>query len=129
MTEIRVKVNGSVESLDVEPWVSLLDALRERLDLTGTKIGCDQGACGACTVWIDDDPYWRASRSRSQPKVTRSRLSKAYPAAMGNSIRCNAHSSSMMRFSAAIARPVKSCRRWAVCGRATPETMPRSGNT
>ena len=53
MTEIRVKVNGSVESLDVEPWVSLLDALRELLGLTGPKKGCDQGACGACTVLVD----------------------------------------------------------------------------
>ena len=51
--ELRIKVNGSVESLDVEPWVSLLDALRERLGLTGTKKGCDQGACGACTVLAD----------------------------------------------------------------------------
>ena len=53
MTEIRMKVNGSVETLDVEPWVSLLDALRERLGLTGPKKGCDQGACGACTVLAD----------------------------------------------------------------------------
>ena len=53
MTEIRMKVNGAVESLEVEPWVSLLDALRERLGLTGPKKGCDQGACGACTVLAD----------------------------------------------------------------------------
>jgi xanthine dehydrogenase YagT iron-sulfur-binding subunit len=53
VTEIRIKVNGSVESLDVEPWVSLLDTLRERLGLTGPKKGCDQGACGACTVLAD----------------------------------------------------------------------------
>ena len=53
MTKIRIKVNGAVESLDVEPWVSLLDALRERLELTGSKKGCDQGACGACTVLAD----------------------------------------------------------------------------
>ena len=56
MTEIRVKVNGSVESLDVEPWVSLLDALRERLGLTGTKKGCDRGQCGACTVHVGGRP-------------------------------------------------------------------------
>ncbi|MFC4119069.1 2Fe-2S iron-sulfur cluster-binding protein [Nonomuraea zeae] len=45
-----MRVNGVVESLDVEPWVSLLDALRDRLGLMGPKKGCDQGACGACTV-------------------------------------------------------------------------------
>ncbi|WP_433445177.1 (2Fe-2S)-binding protein [Nonomuraea sp. CA-141351] len=48
-----MKVNGDVASLDVEPWVSLLDALRERLGVTGPKKGCDQGACGACTVLAD----------------------------------------------------------------------------
>ncbi|WP_218136099.1 (2Fe-2S)-binding protein [Nonomuraea jiangxiensis] len=48
-----MRVNGVVHSLDVEPWVSLLDALRERLGLTGPKKGCDQGACGACTVLAD----------------------------------------------------------------------------
>ncbi|TMR16554.1 (2Fe-2S)-binding protein [Nonomuraea turkmeniaca] len=53
MTEIRMRVNGTDEKLDVEPWVSLLDALRERLGVTGPKKGCDQGACGACTVLAD----------------------------------------------------------------------------
>jgi xanthine dehydrogenase YagT iron-sulfur-binding subunit len=45
-----MRVNGAEHRLDVEPWVSLLDALRDRLALTGPKKGCDQGACGACTV-------------------------------------------------------------------------------
>ena len=53
MIEIQLKVNGSVESVGVEPWVSLLDLLRERLGVTGPKKGCDQGACGACTVLAD----------------------------------------------------------------------------
>jgi xanthine dehydrogenase YagT iron-sulfur-binding subunit len=53
MTAIQLKVNGDVEAVDVEPCVSLLDLLRERLGLTGTKKGCDQGACGACTVLAD----------------------------------------------------------------------------
>ncbi|WP_220449442.1 (2Fe-2S)-binding protein [Nonomuraea longispora] len=48
-----MRVNGAVESLDVQPWVSLLDALRDRLGVTGPKKGCDQGACGACTVLAD----------------------------------------------------------------------------
>ncbi|HEX4813308.1 MAG TPA: 2Fe-2S iron-sulfur cluster-binding protein [Nonomuraea sp.] len=48
-----MRVNGAEEKLDVAPWVSLLDVLRERLQLTGPKKGCDQGACGACTVLAD----------------------------------------------------------------------------
>lgn len=48
-----MRVNGAAERLDVEPRVSLLDALRDHLGLTGTKKGCDQGACGACTVLAD----------------------------------------------------------------------------
>ena len=46
-------VNGQPRELQVEPRVSLLDALREQLGLTGSKKGCDQGTCGACTVWVD----------------------------------------------------------------------------
>lgn len=50
---VTLRVNGAVHRLALEPRVSLLDALRERLHLTGTKKGCNQGACGACTVLVD----------------------------------------------------------------------------
>ena len=50
---VILKINGRVQHLDVEPWTTLLDALREQLDLTGTKKGCDHGQCGACTVLVN----------------------------------------------------------------------------
>jgi len=50
---IHLDINGHHHELEVEPRVTLLDALRDRLDLTGTKKGCDQGQCGACTVHVD----------------------------------------------------------------------------
>jgi len=55
MTKIPVHldINGQHHELQLEPRVTLLDALRERLGLTGTKKGCDHGQCGACTVHVD----------------------------------------------------------------------------
>jgi len=52
LMEVSLKVNGKNETLRIDPRVTLLDALRDRIQLTGTKKGCDHGQCGACTVHI-----------------------------------------------------------------------------
>jgi xanthine dehydrogenase YagT iron-sulfur-binding subunit len=52
-TQIMLKLNGVTRELEVAPWTTLLDALRDQLGLTGTKKGCDHGQCGACTVLAD----------------------------------------------------------------------------
>lgn len=52
-TTVDLTVNGKATQLNVEPRVTLLDALRDRVGLTGAKRICDRGACGGCTVWID----------------------------------------------------------------------------
>ena len=54
--KILLKINGEDHEISVEPKLTLLEVLREEIGLTGTKVGCDLGTCGACTVLIDDKP-------------------------------------------------------------------------
>ncbi|WP_409364967.1 (2Fe-2S)-binding protein [Catellatospora methionotrophica] len=51
--DVVLNVNGATHVVRIEPRVSLLDCLRDHMNLTGAKKGCNQGACGACTVWVD----------------------------------------------------------------------------
>jgi len=55
---ITLRINGKPHKLNLEPRVTLLDALRNHLDLTGAKKVCDRGVCGACTVMLDDKPVY-----------------------------------------------------------------------
>ena len=56
--QIRLQVNGQTHNLDIPSHHSLLDVLREELDLTGSKRGCDRGECGSCTVLLDGKPVY-----------------------------------------------------------------------
>lgn len=53
---IRLNINGTIHQVDVKPLETLLAVLRDRLNLTGTKDGCGEGVCGACTVLVDGHP-------------------------------------------------------------------------
>ncbi|MFC1910549.1 (2Fe-2S)-binding protein [Chloroflexota bacterium] len=54
--EIKLKVNGVAESVHIQPWWNLAKVLREELGLMGTKVGCEEGDCGTCTILVDGKP-------------------------------------------------------------------------
>ena len=68
---IRINVNGQVRSVDVAPQETLASTLRYKLGLTGTKLGCNRGECGACTVLVDDVATYACSVLTHSMKNTR----------------------------------------------------------
>ena len=80
MTRIALVVNGQRREVEVEPETSLLVALRDELDLTGTKYGCGEGQCGACTVLLDGRPVrsclTRITAAEGKPVTTIEGLEK-----------------------------------------------------
>ena len=58
---IRININGQMRNVDVAPQETLASTLRYKLGLTGTKLGCNRGECGACTVLVDDVPSYACS--------------------------------------------------------------------
>ena len=115
--------------LELEPRVTLLDALRDHLALNGTKKGCDQGQCGACTVHIDGVRVLAcltlAAQVEGRAITTIEGL--ASPAAI--CIPCRRPSWSRTPSSAAIARPGRSCPPSPASAKAMPDRTRRSVNT
>src|SRR6516225_9263722 len=64
MAKLTLHVNGAARDVDAAPAETLLSVLRDKLDLTGTKYGCGEGQCGACTVLIDGQPV-KACQTRA----------------------------------------------------------------
>ena len=111
LTKVTLKINGKEHVLDIDPRVSLLDALREHLNLTGSKKGCDHGQCGACTVLVNGR---RINSCLSLALMhDGDEITTIEGLAQGdNCIRSRQRFSSTMVSNAAIARPARSVRPW-----------------
>ena len=116
--QVTLRVNGVERRVSLRPWTTLLDALREYLDLTGTKKGCDHGQCGACTVLVDGRRIVSCltlAVMKDGAEIT------TIEGLTASCIRCRKPSFPMTAFSAAIARRARS----APPSGFSPRAMPR----
>ena len=106
---MRLHINGARYDVQLEPRVSLLDALREYIGLSGTKKGCNQGACGACTVLVDGERINSCFALAVQYQGREITTIEGVADCRGCT-RCKPPLSNTTVSSAAIARPVRSAR-------------------
>src|SRR5258708_13472499 len=91
---VSLTVNGTRHALLLDPRTTLLDLLREHLDLTGTKKGCDQGQCGACTVLIGEVPPFKSAATLHSLRYARPWPSLAAPSLLAAASNWPTHSPS-----------------------------------
>ena len=126
-TKIRLTIDGTEREVSVDTRTTLLDALRERLDVTSPKKGCDHGQCGSCTVLLDGRRHLTclALAVPHDGAERRDTAGRAWPDEATTCTRCSRRSSTTTATSAATARPARSARRSACSTssrRATPAT-------
>ena len=124
---VSLRINGAVRSATVDVRSTLLDALRERLGLTGTKKGCDRGECGACTVHIDGR---RVLACMTLARLAEDRdITTIEGLANGEELHpLQAAFIEHDAFQCGFCTPVRSCRAWPASGRATPAPRRRSAS-
>jgi len=108
---VNLEVNGMAHSVQVDPRVTLLDLLREHLDLTGSKKGCDRGQCGACTVHVNGVRINSCLSLAVCNEGKKRQRSKDWQPAT-SCTRCRKPLLSTTAFSADIVRRARSCRLW-----------------
>ena len=126
--DITVRVNGRAVRAVVHPRTTLLDWLREEVGLTGTKKGCNEGACGTCTVLVDGQPHERLPHARRAVRRPRGHHRRRAGRRTASCTRCSGPSATSTPSSAATAPPASSSRRWPASPRATPPTRPPSAS-
>ena len=120
-TTVTLRINGKPHEITVDNRTSLLDMLRERAGLTGTKKGCDQGACGACTILVDGQRIELVPDAGGDARRRRDHHHRGARAQRPACTRCSRRSSTRTPSSAATARPGRSCPASAASRRATPD--------